>query len=208
MVLTTRQLRRYLNTVAQIGVLSQWDSAKWSGRTHVSKNVVYDHVTDDQALELVRKAVGDDSLMFGPMSKLPARMPITRDEYATLKIQTAHTTDIGFCINDFTMNPCQAYLDCLFCKNLVCLKRDKKKRRCIGLRLKEAKDLLEKAEEAVQEGNYGSDRWFEHHKQTVARLTELHDMMKDPDIHQDAVIQLAPPRKRRQIEHVTKALPA
>ncbi|MDR2892037.1 MAG: integrase [Deltaproteobacteria bacterium] len=205
-VINSHQFRHYLNTLAQLGGLSQLDIAKWSGRANVSQNVVYDHVTDDQALALVRSAVGDSSLMFGPMKKVNINMPMTRDKYAALKIQTAHTTDIGFCINDFTMNPCDHYRDCLFCKHLVCLKCDKKKQKNILARLKEANDLMIMAQNAVNEGYYGSDRWLEHHKQTVARLTELHTIMKDPNIHQDAVIQLAQPRQKKQIKNSAKAL--
>lgn len=200
LVIHSHQLRHYLNTLAHIGGLSQLDIAKWSGRKNIRQNVVYDHVTDDQALEIVRKSIGDSSQLFGPLGKLPVRLPISRDEYAILKVQTAHTTDIGFCINDFTMFPCEMHLDCLFCKNLVCLKRDKEKRKRIKHRLEEAQDLLAKAQEAVQEGYYGSDRWLDHHKQTVARLTELHNMMEDNNIHDAAVIQLAPPVKRGKME--------
>ena len=207
-VINSHQFRHYLNTLAQLGGLSQLDIAKWSGRTNISQNVVYDHVTDDQALALVRSAVGNSSLMFGPMKKVHINMPMTRDQYAALKVQTAHTTDIGFCINDFTMNPCDLHRDCLFCKHLVCLKRDKKKRERIRLRLKEANELMARAQSAVNEGYYGSERWFEHHKQTVARLTELHNMMEDQNIPQEAVIQLAQPRQKKQIKNATKALAA
>ena len=198
-IIHSHQFRHYLNTLSQLGGLSQLDTAKWSGRTSIAQNVVYDHVTTDQALAIVRDAIGDESKFYGPLGKLVPNLPLSRDEFASLKIQTAHTTDIGFCINDFAMTPCDAYRDCLFCRNLVCIKSDAEKRACIKFRLEEAKGLLLKAEEGIQDEYYGSDRWLEHHRAVVARLTELHSMMEDENIHDTAVIQLAPPVKKKII---------
>ncbi|HCK2569174.1 TPA: hypothetical protein NY587_005185, partial [Escherichia coli] len=46
--LKTHQIRHLINTLAQRGGLSDIDIAKWSGRTHVKQNRVYDHMTDDE----------------------------------------------------------------------------------------------------------------------------------------------------------------
>jgi hypothetical protein len=40
--ITTHQFRHYLNTIAQMGGLSQLDIAKWSGRVDVRQNAAYD----------------------------------------------------------------------------------------------------------------------------------------------------------------------
>ncbi|WP_070087340.1 hypothetical protein, partial [Pseudomonas sp. NBRC 111122] len=55
--ITTHQFRHYLNTVAQMGGLSQLDIAKWSGRAKVGQNRSYDHQSDRDVLALVRSAL-------------------------------------------------------------------------------------------------------------------------------------------------------
>jgi hypothetical protein len=207
--ITTHQFRHYLNSLAQAGEMSQLDIAKWSGRKDVRQNAAYDHVTPDQMLQKIRDAVGDESQMFGPLAEIPKKVLISRDEFARLKVPTAHITDVGFCIHDYTMSPCQLHMDCIHCEDLVCLKGDEEKTQRLRLRLEEARDLQERAEQAVSEGYAGSDRWLKHHKSTVERLSQLCSIMDDPKVPLGAVVQLSPPRSTSQVEDVTKdRLPA
>lgn len=200
---TTHQFRHYLNTLAQAGGLSQVDIAKWSGRRDVRQNAAYDHVTPDQMLQKIRDAVGDESQMFGPLAELPKRVLIPRDEFARLKVPTAHTTDLGFCIHDYTMSPCQLHMDCIHCEDLICVKGDKEKMQRLRQRLEEARELHTHALQAVGEGYAGSDRWLEHHHSTVERLTQLCSIMDDPTVPVGAVVQLSAPGTQ-QIEDGTR----
>ncbi|MBU0595046.1 MAG: integrase [Gammaproteobacteria bacterium] len=201
---TTHQFRHYLNTLAQAGGMSQLDIAKWSGRKDVRQNAVYDHVTPDQMLQKIRDAVGDENQMFGPLAELPKKVLIPRDEFARLKVPTAHTTDLGFCIHDYTMSPCQLHMDCIHCEDLVCVKGDEEKTQRLRLNLEEARGLQGRAEQAVGEGYAGSDRWLMHHKSTVERLSQLCSIMDDPKVPLGAVVQLSPPLGTLQIEDATK----
>ncbi len=196
---TSHQYRHYLNTLAQAGGMSQLDIAKWSGRKDVRQNATYDHVTPDQMLAKVREAIGDGSQMFGPLAELPTRLPISRDEFGRLRAPTAHTTDLGYCIHDYTMSPCQLHRDCLNCEDLVCVTGDAKKTARIRERLAEARELLVRAEEARADGYAGSDRWLTHHAATVERLAHLCAIMDDPTVPDGAIIQLAPPPREAQI---------
>lgn len=121
----THQFRHWLNTLAQKGGLSQLDIAKWSGRKDIRQNEAYDHVTADEFLQKVRNI--DDGSMFGPLAEFVSRTPISREEFLQLKFPTAHTTELGFCIHDWTMLPCQKHRDCINCTEHVCLKGDIKK---------------------------------------------------------------------------------
>ncbi|TFF03278.1 integrase [Pseudomonas sp. BCA14] len=188
---TTHQFRHYLNTLAQAGGMSQLDIAKWSGRVDVRQNEVYDHVSADQMVAKIRASIGDESHMFGPLANLPKNIPISRDEFARLKIPTAHTTDIGFCIHDYTMTPCDRHADCINCSEHVCVKGDEGKTMRVRHRLEDAKELLTRAEEATAQGYYGADRWMEHHKKTVLRLTQLTEIFDNPAVAIGSVIQLA-----------------
>ncbi|WP_374247601.1 integrase [Thermomonas sp.] len=186
----THRFRHYLNTLAQAGGMSQLDIAKWSGRKDVRQNVVYDHVTPTQMLEKVRNAVGDSSQMFGPLAEIPVNLPVSRDEFGRLRFPTAHTTDIGFCVHDYTMSPCELHRDCLNCQDLVCVKGDAAKTERLRTRLTEARRLLDHAEQARSSGYAGSDRWLEHHRLSVARLTQLCRIMDDPAVPDGTCVQL------------------
>lgn len=191
---TTHQFRHYLNTIAQAGGLSQLDIAKWSGRKDIRQNAAYDHVTPGQMVQKIRDAIGGDSTMFGPLAELSKKTLISRDEFARLVVPTAHTTDLGYCIHDFTMSPCQLHRDCIHCTDLICVKGDEEKERRLRQQLEEARGLMQRAEEATKDGYYGSDRWLEHHKLTVDRLSQLCSIIDDPKVPIGAVIQLSPPK--------------
>lgn len=192
--ITTHQFRHYLNTLAQAGGMSQLDIAKWSGRKDIQQNAVYDHVTPDQMLQKIRDAVGDESQMFGPLAELAKKTLIPRDEFARLVVPTAHTTELGYCIHDYTMSPCQQHRDCIHCTDLICVKGNEEKERRLRQQLEEARDLLRRAEEAAKDGYYGSDRWLEHHTSTVDRLSQLCSIMDDPKVPIGSVIQLSLPK--------------
>ena len=161
---TTHQFRHYLNTLAQAGGLSQLDIAKWSGRKDVRQNRYYDHETPTAIVARIRTAVGDDTRMFGPLATGHRAALITRDEFARLKVPTAHTTDFGYCIHDYVMSPCQMHRDCLNCGEQVCVKGEPGKERRVREAHAEATRLLAMAEQAAADGELGACEWAEHHR--------------------------------------------
>lgn len=188
----THQFRHYLNTLAQAGGLSQLDIAKWSGRKDVRQNRYYDHETPEAVVARIRTAVGDDTRMFGPLATGPRAALITRDEFARLKVPTAHTTDFGYCIHDYVMSPCQMHRDCLNCGEQVCVKGESDKEKRIRQAHAEATRLLAMAEQADADGELGAGEWAEHHRAQLARITALLDILDDPAVPRGAVIQLMP----------------
>ncbi|MCG9024455.1 integrase [Laribacter hongkongensis] len=200
---TSHQFRHYLNTLAQSGGLSQLDIAKWSGRKDIRQNEVYDHLTPGQMLQKIRDAVGGDQ-MFGPLAEIPKKVLIRRDEFARLVVPTAHTTDLGYCVHDYTASPCQLHMDCIHCQDLVCVKGDAEREALLRRRLDEAKGLMERAQAATSEGYSGSDRWLDHHRTIVDRLVQLCAIMDDPKVPDGAVIQLAAPSKPSLMDQVTE----
>jgi hypothetical protein len=190
---TTHQIRHYLNTLAQLGGLSQLDIALWSGRSKVSENNVYDHISGRDVLAMVRAAVGDPSQTRGPLARLNGVKLLERSEFARLKVPTAHTTDFGYCIHDYSMLPCQAHQDCLNCDEHLCVKGDSGKEGRLNDLIRETKQLLAKAE-ADQSLQYaGTHRWVEAQKRTLARAEELKMIMDDPLVPAGAVISISTP---------------
>ncbi len=151
------------------------------------------YISAGQMLEKIREAVGGND-MFGPLAELPQKALIRRDEFARLVIPTAHTTEIGYCVHDYTSSPCQIHMDCIHCQDLVCIKGDTEKTTRLHQQLEEAKGLVAKAKAAVEQEYAGGNRWLEHHLSTVDRLSQLCTIMDDPSVPHGAVIQLAAPQ--------------
>jgi len=109
--------------------------------------------------------------------------------YKPLAMPTAHLTEFGFCIHDYTMSPCQRFRDCINCTEQLCIKGDRRVDR-LKERLTIVEKLRIKAEKEIADGTAGADRWYQIHDLTEKRLHELIDIMEDPDIQKGAIIKL------------------
>ena len=193
---TSHQFRHYLNTLAQSGGMSQLDIAKWSGRIDIRQNEVYDHMSAQEMLAQIREAAGDETKTVGPLAKISPNMPVSREDFARLRFPTAHTTDLGFCVHDFTMSPCSLHRDCIHCTELVCVKGDESHARRVRKMLEESRILLKMAQEGADEGYAGSNRWIEHQKSTVERLSVLCALVENPEVSRGAVLSLSPVQEK------------
>jgi hypothetical protein len=189
--LKTHAFRHFLNTLAQAGGLSQLDIARWSGRKNIYQNEVYDHVSDRDIIKLLRQTVCDKDLTLTANVDFGNKAILSREEFAKLKVPTAHTTEFGFCIHDFSMLPCQIFRDCLNCDEQVCLKGDSVREKNIRRHRDETRALLLRAEQAQSEGDMGADRWVAHQQITLSRLEQLCAILDDPMVPSGAVIQLS-----------------
>lgn len=152
--------------------------------------MTYDHISSDEMLEKIRSSVGSNPLV--PLSSVrPPKTLIPRDEFHRIKILTAHTTDLGFCIHDFTMAPCQLHRDCINCEEQVCVKGDQVKYDALQKQLAETRRFVSDAVDAVSEGYMGSDRWLDHHTVTIQRLEKLLEVLDNPAVPSGSLIQLA-----------------
>lgn len=192
--ITSHQFRHYLNTLAQKGGLSQLDITKWSGRLDVQQNQAYDHVSADEMLEMVRKSIGDDNAMQGPLAnieEIKKKVVISRDEFSRLLVRTAHPTEYGICFHDYTMMPCTLHADCMNCTEHICMKGDTERtNRIIQLR-DTTKMLLERAKNAQDEGTFGANRWVEHHNNALKVLNNTCTILDNKEIPNGTFIQLA-----------------
>lgn len=186
----SHQFRHWLNTLAQGANLSQYDIAKWSGRTNIHQNAAYDHVSSEEILSKIRDAVGDHAKSIGPLAEIPKKLPVTREEFAEMVIPTAHVTLYGFCIHDFSTMPCEMFRKCLDCREHVCIKGIMEKTEQVRLALDAAYNSLAMANHAVMDEIYGAEDWVDVHRSTVERLEELLSILNDPNVDDGAVIQL------------------
>jgi hypothetical protein len=188
--LTTHKFRHYLNTLAQSNNMDQLDLAKWSGRASVSQNKAYDHVSDRDATEKLRLALAGDAVAVGPIARLHKVALIPRDQFARLRVPTAHTTEYGYCVHDFAMLPCQSHQDCINCSEHACIKGDAVREKHVRSSLDETRLLLERARAAMNDEEFGADKWVDHHTLTLRRLESLCQIFDDPSVPAGAVIRL------------------
>jgi hypothetical protein len=189
--LPTHKFRHYLNTLANTNNMDQLDLARWSGRRNVSQNASYDHVSDREVTQKLRLALQGDAVAVGPIARLHEIALIPRDQFARLRVPTAHTTDFGYCVHDFTMLPCQQVQDCINCSEQTCIKGlDANKEANIRASRDETRLLLERAKDSLDDGEYGADKWVLHHQRTLARLESLCAIIDDPSVPMGAVIRL------------------
>lgn len=184
--MTSHQLRHFLNTVAQRGGLGQLDLAKWSGRANIHQNATYNHMSDEEYIDLARLAgVG------GVLDKVRANAPVTFADLDEIGDGIAHVTEYGFCVHDFSMLPCQRHRDCLNCTEQVCIKGDDQRLARLRLEREAIRMQLEKARYASADGLHGADRWSLHQEKTLARVNQLIEILESPGSPVGSVIRLS-----------------
>ncbi|MFA7279288.1 MAG: hypothetical protein WC100_04280 [Sterolibacterium sp.] len=190
--MSSHMLRHYLNTlVRQSGALTEEDIAKWSGRKNVRQNATYNHESDRDVIERLRNAVGDPSKSVGPFANIDNRVFIRRDEFADIKIITAHTSEFGYCIHDYAQSPCQVHADCINCNEQVCIKGDQRAEANLRKMQVETTLLQEKARAAFSAEVLNAAEWFQQQTKTLERINQLIAILADPDVPQGSVIQLS-----------------
>jgi hypothetical protein len=184
--MTSHQLRHFLNTVAQRGDLGQLDLAKWSGRANIHQNATYNHMSDDEYVDLARRAG-----LGGVLDKVKANAPVTFADLDAVGDGIAHVTEYGFCVHDFSMLPCQKHRDCLNCTEQVCIKGDEERLERLMQHRDGIRMQLEKAREATLDGMYGADRWSQHQQKTLQRVCQLIEILESPNTPVGSVIRLS-----------------
>jgi hypothetical protein len=208
--ITTHMLRHYGNTVMQAGGLDEMTIAKLSGRT-VSTNRVYDHESDRDVVDKVRKALGPDLVSnvtkaLGYKNQEDAALVTTdtrvykrRAEFPGIKVVSAHTTELGYCIHNFASEPCPLHGDHIHCDKSVYIKGDSEceyKVRCLH---RETEFLLDIAQNALTEEEYGVDQWVSGYKSVLARTAQIIGFFENTEIADGAGIVLAGPNGASRI---------
>ncbi|MBB2692265.1 UNVERIFIED_ORG: hypothetical protein GGI62_003435 [Rhizobium esperanzae] len=190
--LSSHNFRHWLNTVAQLKGMSEVDIAMWSGR-EIQQNRAYDHVTPEETLSQIRAAL-DDGTGIGPMFEagrmVGINRPVDRKEFAEAQIGAALTTELGICIHDYSLLPCQMHGDCLGCSENVFIKGDTKHRERIEKRLVVTHRQLDDALWAMGADYLGADRWVQSHEASLAKMREMIAIHDDPRVPDGTVINL------------------
>lgn len=190
--LSSHNFRHWLSTVAQLKGMSELDIAIWSGR-EIQQNKAYDHVTPEEMLSQIRAAFADGTGI-GPMFEVGRMVginrPVDRKEFADAQIGAALTTELGICVHDYSLLPCQTHGDCLGCSENVFIKGDAKHRERIEKRLVLTQKQLDDALWAMGADYFGADRWVQSHDASIAKMREMIAIHDDPTVPDGTVVSL------------------
>lgn len=190
--ISSHGFRHWLNTVAHLKGMSDLDVAKWSGR-NVEQNKAYNHVTPEETLSQIRAAF-DDGSGIGPMFEAGKMVginpPVDRRQFTDAQIGAALTTELGICVHDYSLLPCQMHGDCLDCSENVFIKGDAKHRERISRRLALSLKQLDDAVWAIGADYFGADKWVQSHEASIAKMREMLAIHGDPAIPDGTVVSL------------------
>lgn len=193
------QLRHWLNTLALEGGLPEHELARWMGRRDIRHNDAYDHVSGVQLARQVRQKMSDGNAS-GPISDYVAsvRDPVHRKKTLASLVPTAHITDLGICMHDWTAVPCAQHEACANCwEHLIQKGNPVQKQRAIALRDQTVR-LLSHAESEVQSGSLGANNWLLHHQRTLLRVKEIIEIHEDTTITDGTIIHLGDVKEKER----------
>jgi hypothetical protein len=199
--ITTHSFRHWLNTVAQLRGMGDLDIAKWSGRD-LSQNRAYNHVTPEETLSQIHGLLevnGGIGPLFEAASPERINKPVSWKDFLNAQIGSAHATDYGICIHDYSLLPCQVLGDCLGCSENVFVKGDRKHQEKIEKRLEIAMVQLRKSRQAEAERIYGADRWTQDHLRKIEIMRTILAIHQDDPIPDGAVINLEAAKQDNEI---------
>ncbi|WP_214470870.1 hypothetical protein [Mesorhizobium sp. dw_380] len=188
--LTSHMFRHWLNTLAQQGGMGEHEIARWFGRKDIGQNAAYDHVTGMQKAEEVRRLMESGSMRGGMAELHESLPPILRPEFRGTVVATAHTTDLGLCITDWSLAPCPDHGSCARCAEHLIVKGDATHKAAAQEMLNEHEWLLAAAVIEADEETYGASNYVAHHRSMVEGLRRILAVHNDPDIPDGTVVHL------------------
>jgi hypothetical protein len=181
--------RHFLNNLANEGMLSDLDIARWSGRKDVTQNAAYDH-TGGAPLGRKMQELLKTNAMQGPIVATAKKIsPMAREEFLKARFATAHVTEIGMCVQDWSLAPCPSHGACAGCGDHMVVKGDQKQKAAAERLLSEHEAMLEQARVEASEGALGTSNWVAHNEKLIAGLRQILAIHDDPEIPDGNIVQ-------------------
>jgi hypothetical protein len=189
--------RRGETAARKAGIAIAWTNAR-AGRVKTSQSETYDRRThEEKGVEPVRRLIKEDGRLFGELAIAAPKEPKTALEIEAMldqsgRLKAVVVTQYGVCTNDFVLSPCTMFMQCLNCKQHVCIKGLPGKTDAINRSLALAEQSLTEARIAETSGDYGV---AEHIRLTlepnVMLLRELVAVMEDPAFPEGTQVMVA-----------------
>lgn len=186
--LTSHQLRHWLSTMSERAGMDDYTLAQWAGRARVSDNRHYDHRSPEERLGAARGLL---PIQPAPLlERIKQRQPVTYQELGADRLGTAKVTLYGMCVHDYAMAPCQKQRECMTCKEHVCIKGDHVTLDRIRLLEAQTEVLLQQAQKAHEDGDFGADRWVDNHKWKLAHVRAMRMALEHPQVPDGSILRV------------------
>ncbi|EHM9265113.1 DNA-binding protein [Salmonella enterica] len=169
LLIRSQQPRHLLNTIAHYGEMSELDIAKWSGRINANQNRVYNHVSEEDMLDKI-KAIKLIKSNYCKRESIPSiESPV---DFDNLYQGAIHLTEFGYCVHNYLVQPCNKINQFLECDNeaLDMESIDRMKLESIREKVTKLKSITQTA---CENGDYGADKWLQHHEKNLERINKL-----------------------------------
>ena len=169
LLIRSHQPRHLLNTIAHYGEMSELDIAKWSGRINVNQNRVYNHVSEEDMLDKIR-AIKLNKSNYCKMESIPSN-ELTVD-FDNLNQGAIHLTEFGYCVHNYLVRPCTKINEFIEYDNETLDMKSVDRIRLQSVREK-IMQLKRITKIAYENGDYGADKWLQHHEKNLERINKL-----------------------------------
>lgn len=189
-LIRSHQFRHLLNTLAQQGGMGQMEIARWSGRKDVGQNAAYDHTSGIELAERARDMLAAGKVA-GAIAEAHDRLPpVRREEFRKAQFATAHTTDLGMCVNDWSLTPCMEHGSCAACSQHLVVKGNGDHRGRAAELLGEHEFLLAAAETEAADETYGASNYIAHNRRMRDAMKAVLAVHDDPEIADGTLVQV------------------
>jgi Uncharacterized protein conserved in bacteria len=162
LLIRSHQPRHLLNTIAHYGEMSELDIAKWSGRVNVNQNRVYNHVSEEDMLDKI-KTIKLTMENYCQRKSIPTN-ELTVD-FDNLNQGAIHLTEFGYCVHNYLVRPCTKINEFIEYDNETLDMKSVDRIRLESMREK-LMQLINITQIAFENGDYGADKWLQHHEKT------------------------------------------
>jgi hypothetical protein len=129
--------------------------------------------------------------MRGPLKGLIETLPpAEREAFVKARINSAHMTHIGACIQDWSLAPCPKHGSCAGCGDHLVIKGNPVHKARAERLLAEHESMLAQAKAAMDDGTYGASDWVLHNEKMVAGLRKTGAVHDDDTIPDGTAVQV------------------
>lgn len=179
-------LRKYHQTQALLVGVSEVIADKLAGRNTGMQSAHYDKRT---TREVINQSIDifDPNEHFtasGPRVENKPNNPVERQVFLYENSAPKQVTEVGGCVTDWALNPCELYGDCMRCGESVWMKGDKKRLPNIEAMYEYNTRMLQKADERIDSGNDGraTIRLRDQYRDVVDRCLLIFQAEEDDSI--------------------------
>lgn len=168
--------------------MDDYTLARWAGRARTEDNRYYDHRSARERSDELREVLQKEQPT--TLEKFKSRAPISYRELGVNRDGAAKATLYGMCVHDYAMAPCMKQRECMTCKEHVCVKGDHVTLDRVKQLEAMTEQLLVKARQGASDGDFGADRWVDHHKWKLAHVRTMRTLLESESVPDGSALRI------------------